>query len=271
MYEEQLKDIAVKFDLHLRRPAEALYSFHAAELLDEAGMRSFAESYKPLMKALDAGAVGAYFAGWLASVALAVQYSLSFYPAVPVIALSDLDIHLIPAGTYCRIAYSLRNLRMEAAPEDPEARACWRDRLLTELYRDTIGPLFETMTVVSGLPAGELWGQFPSKFNYYLEMFAAGNDNTKQVKRLQADYEALKGKLPGEIFGLRRNPFQVQVRWIQSLADPEQKVQMKTRCCLYYRTEGGSCCFTCPRLKEEERERQRTEYRQLASAAPATE
>ncbi len=265
MNEALSKELISKFDLHPSPPAEALHSFDAQELVLEEGMRYFIDCYRPLMKALDNQAVAAYFGSWCSSMALAVQYSVSMYSAVPVIALSRLSVHLIPSSGYCRIAFSLRDWEIQTVPKE-ESREAWRHEVLASFYRDTAAPLLRSMSRASGLSLGEIWGQLPTKFNYYMELFAADLQDSGQLGTLQADYDYLKHSLPAELFGMKRNPFDVVVRRIEALADPEQTVQMRNRCCLYYRTEGGSYCYTCPRLKEVERAARRAEFRQKAAS-----
>lgn len=267
MNETQLKDISSKFDLHTTPPEGILHSFVALELTNEETMRAFVGTYGPLMKAMDDRAVAAYFANWLSTLALAVQYSVTLYQSVPVINLSNLQIHLIPADGYCRVAFSLENSQMTESPVDEVEREAWRNEVLARFYRDTMAPLLNKMAEVSGLGTSEVWGQLPTKFNYYIEILAKEIVDPIVVRRLQEDYRYLIHNVPAEVFGISRNPFQVTVRTIEDIADPNKKVQMRNRCCLYYRTDGGSYCYTCPRLKEEERVARRRAYReQIASA-----
>ncbi|MBW4080519.1 (2Fe-2S)-binding protein [Paenibacillus sp. S150] len=266
MNEALTQELISKFDLHPAPPAEALHSFKATELVQEEGARTFIACYRPLMKALDDKAAGAYFGSYFSSVALAVQYSISVYSSVPAISLSNLTVHLIPADGYCRIAFSLQDWNIQAAPAE-ESRESWRNEILAGFYSDTAAPLLCSMSEASGLSLGEIWGQLPTKFNYYIELFTAGLQNSKLLYTLQEDYSYLKDGLPAEVFGLKRNPFLVKVRRIEALADPEQTVQIRNRCCMYYRTEGGSYCYTCPRLKEEERVIRRVEFRKKAASA----
>ncbi|MRN54460.1 (2Fe-2S)-binding protein [Paenibacillus monticola] len=268
MNETQLKDISSKFDLQPTPPEGTLHCFVALELTNEEKMRAFVGIYGPLMKALDDRAVAAYFANWLSMLALSVQYSVTLYDSVPDINLSNLQIHLIPANGYCRVAFSLKDWQMTEAPlADELRRETWRNETLVRFYRDTMAPLLNTMAEVSGLVASEVWGQLPTKFNYYVEILVKEIGDPTVVRRLQEDYQYLINNVPAEVFGISRNPFQVTVRTIEDLADPDKNVQMRNRCCLYYRTEGGSYCYTCPRLKEEERIARRRVYREKAALA----
>ncbi|AIQ47512.1 hypothetical protein R70723_17680 [Paenibacillus sp. FSL R7-0273] len=264
-----MKDFSSKFDLHPGIPEGTVYSFNAGEMADEAGMSAFVECYRPLIKGLDDKVAATYFAGAFGNVALAVQYALTVYSSVPVISLSALSVHLIPSQGYWRVAFSLEDWSFEPAPAEAGQRTEWRNEQLSQFYRDTAAPLLTMLSRVTGLAGGEIWGQLPTKFNYYLEVFTSGGLPVSLLDTLLDDYRYLCEEMPAEIFGLKRNPFQVKVRKIESLAEPDKTVNMRNRCCLYYRTEGGSYCYTCPRLKEEERSARRTEYRKTASAGHA--
>ncbi|MCL6458635.1 MAG: (2Fe-2S)-binding protein, partial [Gorillibacterium sp.] len=81
-------------------------------------------------------------------------------------------------------------------------------------------------------------------------------------KQLTADYEFLQQEIDPGVFGRRNNPFQIKMRMIESLHSPQQQVPMKSKCCLFMKTAGGTYCYSCPRLTEQERKEQRENYRQ---------
>lgn len=261
MNEAQIKDFGVKFDLHPVPPEGALHSFHVLELVQEQGMKVFVDNYRPLMKALDDRAVAAYFGGWMASVALAVQYSVTCYSSVLDLSPANLNVHLIPADGYCRVAFSLNEWKVERMTVGEQSRESWRHEVFARFYQETVSPLFRSISQVSGLSLGEIWGQLPSKFNYYIETFAAALTDTALRTRMEEDYRYLKDEMPAGVFQMARNPFHVKVHRIVSLEDPEQTMQMRNRCCMYYRTEGGRLCYNCPRMKEDERAARREEFR----------
>lgn len=256
-----------QFDLYVTPPEETLYSFSGLELNSEENMRAFIQCYGPLMHALEDKAVAAYFANWLANVAFSLQYSVSICHSALDINLSNLMFHLVPSDRYCRITFSLKEWVFVQSPIDQKEREVWRKDILTRFYRDTAGPLLSLMSQISGLSIGEVWGQLPTKFNYYVEAFEKKINDCKKLTRLKEDYRYLVNDLPPEVFGLSYNPFRVTVRKIEDLADPEKTISMRNRCCYYYSTVGGNYCYSCPRLKEEERTARRIEYReQMASS-----
>ncbi|MCL6604759.1 MAG: (2Fe-2S)-binding protein [Paenibacillus sp.] len=259
--DDLIQELATKFDIQLVVPEGTKYSFEAADLVKEENMREFIKCYRPMMRALDDTAVAAYFANWFSNVAMALQYSLSVYNAVPDMGLTNLVIHLIPTTGYCRVVYMIKQWKTSEAHLEGLEREEWRQHILEDFYRNAAYPLVRSMSATSGLALSQIWGQLPTKFNYYLEIMINGSDNADTKKQLEMDYEYLKYECSPDLFGLPKNPFQVEIRRIEDIADPEKTVAMRNRCCLYYLTEGGNYCYTCPRLKEEERAERREVYR----------
>ena len=266
MTDDQLiQELATKFDLQLITPVGSTYSFAADDLVKEENMRKFIDCYRPLMKALDDTAVAAYFGSWFSSVALALQYSLSIADSIPDLSLSNLDLHLVPSNGYCRVAYVIKQWKSESGPLDGLEREKWRQRVLSDFYQNTARPIIQSISTVSGLASGQIWGQLPTKFNYYMDIWTESINDDDTLQKLQNDYECLKNDISSDVFGLLKNPFQVKIRNIESLADPKKNVQMRNRCCLYYLTEGGDYCYTCPRLKEEEMAERRMKHKEQAT------
>ncbi|RXZ84807.1 (2Fe-2S)-binding protein [Paenibacillaceae bacterium] len=256
-----------KFGIRLLEASEAVYTVNAADLLNETHMRDFIAAYGPMMKALDDTAAAAYFSSWLSGIALAQQYMVSIYNTALDLSLANISVCLIPASGYTRIAFHLHQWRENEGPSASLARGFWREAVLTEFYGETMRPLMERLSAVSGLHIGQLWGQLPTKFNYYMAAFQKITRRESQRKRLADDYEYLKQELDPAVFGRSKNPFDVKPRMIEHLLDASQQVRMKNSCCRYIHTENGDYCYTCPRLKEEERAVLRRDYRAKASAA----
>lgn len=256
-----------QFGLYDTPPEGTLYSFSALDLTNEEDMSAFIQCYSPLMKALDNKAVAAYFSSWLANVAFSLQYSLSIHQTALDINLSNLMVHLVPSDGYCRISFSLKKWAIEQASSDQMDREVWRNDIITRFYRDTARPLLSLMSEISALAISEVWGQLPTKFNYYMETFEKKINDCNALTRLTEDYRYLVNDLPAEVFGLSRNPFRVTVRKIEDLADSGETIQMRNRCCYYYLTDGGAYCYSCPRLKEEERSTRRLEYRKKMASS----
>ncbi|MBY9079259.1 (2Fe-2S)-binding protein [Paenibacillus sp. HN-1] len=261
------EEFAQLFDIHTAVPEGAAYSFSAREIAEPEGMDRFMDIYVPMMKALERKAAGAYLANWIASPALALLYGLSAGGAAVGMELSSLTLHLIPSKGYCRVAWSVGEWIETPLGEDREAQKGDIVSVLKQFYQETAGPLIREASRASGLSITDAWGQLPTRFNYYESMLEREESDPTTV-RFRESYQLLKD-LPADIFGLHRNPFKVEVRYTEDIADPGKRVQIRNRCCLYYCTEGGSLCYICPRVSERERNRRREENRLRAGSAAA--
>ncbi|MDF2715738.1 MAG: (2Fe-2S)-binding protein, partial [Paenibacillus sp.] len=138
----------------------------------------------------------------------------------------------------------------------------WLERVLTEFYEKTVRPVYETAAVIGGVDAGQMWGLLPTRFNYMTEQWLLAEESESIRAVISGDYAFLKHEMPAAVFGRNKNPLDVKIRWIEDLKDPCKQLRMKNVCCQYYRTEGGYYCYTCPRIKESEREERRIKARQ---------
>lgn len=255
-----------KFSILLLNDENAVYSVNAADLLDPAAMHKLVTLYASRIKALDPTAAAAYFAGSFANVALALQYTVSVYNTAIDFSLSNLIIELIPEETYTRVAFCLRTWREEEGPADKEQREDWLQKVYTTFYGDTARPLFDRLSAETGLHIGQLWGQLPTTFHYYLDVFSS-ELRQSTVTRLLADYTILCHQMDPAVFGCRKNPFDVRIRMVESLQSPDKLIRLKNKCCLYVKTDGGSYCYTCPRLTEADRAERRRMFRKHSIAS----
>lgn len=242
-----------QFYVTTKKQENPLLSLQASELIKPQNMDALIQLYAPLIKAKEVAAAGTYFCGWLGGLALGYQYMISVWNCSLPMSLDELTIELYEDGDYHKFAFVCQDSQPSLAPADGPARNSWREQQLHDFYQSTMLPIIEAMAAATGNSLGDLWGQLPTKFNYYLDILASSLTDSVARERLEEDYRFLKEEMEGEVFGLNKNPFHVKIRWIQDLRDPEKKVRMKNQCCLYYQTEGGYYCYTCPRLKESER------------------
>ncbi|WP_201318449.1 IucA/IucC family C-terminal-domain containing protein [Paenibacillus sp. EPM92] len=253
---------------HIRRedPEHLICSIPAAELLERPNMQQFLELYGTRIHALEPAACAAYFSGWLGYAAFAQQYALSFHNQALDLSLSNFVVQLHVKESYTAISFKLVREAAQPAPAGEAERTAWLRRTLTELYGTTFRPLLEAASEAAGIEVGQLWGQFPTKLNYLMDDLLAEAEEHELRERIAEDYNRLRQELNSEVFGRAKNPLDVKIRWMEDLKDPDKRIRMKNACCLYYRTEGGFCCYTCPRLTEEQREERRTQARKTAIA-----
>ncbi|MBP1990020.1 IucA/IucC family C-terminal-domain containing protein [Paenibacillus eucommiae] len=255
------------FYIHLQEPEKAVFSMNAADMLNEDNMQSLVSYYGSHMKAIEDTAPAAYLASWFGGLALALQYTASLHNMALDFSLRNISVHIIPDDGYVRIAFQLHERIEEKAPELEADRPAWRERVFSSLYGDTLRPLFEQLSETTKLNAGQLWGQLPTKFNYYMDGFEEATSELLVKERLADDYRFLKLELNPAVFGRSKNPFDVKIRFVEHILEPDKQVRMKNACCRYIYTEGGTYCYTCPRMKEEERAEKRESYRARVGSA----
>ncbi|MEK8131984.1 (2Fe-2S)-binding protein [Paenibacillus filicis] len=249
------------FYIRQEDPEQLLWSSPAAELLQPGVMNSFLELYGQRIKALEPAAAAVYMGSWLGFLALGQQYVLSAHNRCLDMSLDNLVIQLYEKDSYTLVSFKLGEGPEGSAPEELSAREGWLGATLEALYGCTLRPLLAAIAEASGVEIGQLWGQFPTKFNYYIDYLTSGDSPAELKERIQEDYRYLRQELPAEVFGRKKNPLDVKVRMIESLKEPGKQMRMKNACCLYYRTEGGQYCYSCPRMKEEERAKRREQAR----------
>lgn len=254
------------FYISLSDKADALCSVSAAELLQPDRAQSFVKQYGEAIGALEPAAAATYFAGWFSGMALAVQYAVSLCNASFDASLAGLTIQMVYKEGRCALCFRLRDGTVRVAPEGEKERTAWRDRILTAFYRDTVRPLYEAIAAAAGCDVGQLWGQLPSRMANQTEQWRKTEPGNGILYRISEDVRFLKDGLDPVVLNRRKSPFDVKLRYIESVKDPEQTIPMKSSCCMHYRTGNGVYCYTCPRLTEEQRAARLAELR---SAVPA--
>ncbi|MCL6625186.1 (2Fe-2S)-binding protein [Alicyclobacillus shizuokensis] len=247
--------LRLEANLHFdeRDQPDAVLSVPARDLLNAKGARRLLTEYAACIRARTLQPAAAYFSGWLADIALAQQFFLSIGNRSLDLSLDNLQIELYQAGGYYAFSFRLHRWAESALPEDTASRMQARTRVLGKVYVGTMRPLLESLAATSSMGAGQLWGQLPSRFYTFREvLFAKAKDQDTQ-RRVQEDLDALRA-LPSAVFGRNKNPFSVRIRLIDDGADATRCIPIRTSCCLYYQTEGGQYCYTCPRLRPEQRQ-----------------
>lgn len=244
--------------------SDADFSVNAADLLHKDNMDEFIRGYSSRIKALEPAAAAAGFCSWFRIVAVAQQYAVSVFDAALDLSLSNLAIQMYWKDGWNWVSFKLGEPRQFGFTQGTRER--WREEVLTAFYREQVRPLIESIAASTGTNAGLLWGQFPSGFHYYIDQFLNEAENDTQRRQIEDDYQFLVRGLDGEVFGRTKNPFDVKIRLIDNPRDPGKPMRMKTTCCMFYRTEGGTLCYACPRMTDEEREARKAQMLAKARA-----
>jgi ferric iron reductase protein FhuF len=237
-----------------------IFSMSIASLCGREEMEELLSLYTPILQAEDVKATACAIVRWLAGPAVAHQAYLSVMNQAIDMSPDNLYIQVYPAnGTY-RFSFKIQDWKVIDAPTDEIDRKTWFIKQVSSFYSESIRPLLENLAKTAQMNVGQLWGQLPRKFDIYIDLLKQKYTDSIIVNRLEKDYEILK-LLPSQAFGRKRNPFHVKTYKVESIDDPNKFVPIECTCCLNYLIKGGEFCFTCPRLKNEEREEMRINYR----------
>ena len=256
-----MEHLEQKFPICLQDREGVLFAHSVQELVQEGSLSRLLDLYGPLIQSKATAATALSFCGWFIGVAVAMQYSLSVWNVAPDFAPEKVIVQVWQADQRFGIAFKIDGWSELAAPVRAEERAGWRNQVLARFYGKTVRPLVEALAKAANVQPAQLWGQFPTAFLYYVDTWCNGEPDAEIQQRVRDDYRSLVNQLDGAVFGRTKNPFDVTIRWIESLESPDVAVRMKTACCLYDCLEGGTNCYTCPRLKEEDRAERRAQYR----------
>ncbi len=264
--------IAENYGVMLESHTDPLFTMAGQLLLTEKGMQELITAYSPLMKALEPAAAGAYLISRLGGLNAAMQYMIThdeLFDLSP--ELWSLQMYRSEKG-FIEFRIVLQELRKLNGPPCG-LRSEWREEHLSHWYAGTIRPIAEAIAVAVDIDINHLWKIIPMRLRFIFGQWKEASTSEEWHARYEEDYLFVTKELKGEVFGRLRNPLYVKVVTLDypgNPGEPDTKIKMKTACCMYYRTEGGQYCYTCPRMKPQEREERKEQLRvQFAEAAVA--
>jgi len=262
MTNDHLAGLQEMFHITLEDREGALFSMTAEDLLDQENAKHFLRIYASCIKSPELQPAAAYFGGWFGFVAFALQYMLSVENKRIDLSLSNITVQLYPKGQYFPLSFKINRWSERVLPASETERTRSRYQALADFYGKTVRPLFEAVSAAAEIHVGQLWGQLPARFYYFKNNLLDNMEDAGLRTRITDDYNALVHELEPTVFGTKKNPFNIKLRMVEDIRDPQKQVPLKSACCLYYKTEGGEYCYTCPRLKEEKRQAMRDKFRE---------
>ncbi|WP_028563237.1 hypothetical protein [Paenibacillus pinihumi] len=242
-----------KFFLTLNEPEEIIFTIPASDLLKEESMKHLIGTYGMLIQARECSATAAFFISWYAGVCGALQHMLYRGDELVLdLSLSKLSVQLYNCGPYPRFSFKINELQYHKAPI--QNRDDWIRELLDSFYRVNITPVIQSLAESVQMNVIPLWGQIVNTMYAQIEEELAGASDEKVWKRIISHFELLKRGVMSSAFGLRKNPFDIKRIFVEHPTIPDQKVAIKTACCLACCLNGDfGYCYECPRLKEKDR------------------
>lgn len=245
--------------ISLKSREDAVFSIPMTDVFDEGRLATLLDAYMTSLKTSDLRVAAVSFCRWYAFLAVGVQYFMSVDNVDVDLSLANIGVEMYPTTYGYWFSFPVRKWSTEPGPENPVEREAWKRQVISEFYGDTVKPMLEVLSEVTGAGIGQLWGQFPSRLIWFAGTLSASWDVCVR-QRIAQDYEYLQN-CPADIFGRKRNPFSVNLRWIESMEDPNKQVYVFPACCLNYARQSGEHCYACPHLTEEQRAGRRQKFR----------
>lgn len=250
VYFEQLEE---KYFLTLHEPNDTVLTMPASDLILAENMIRLIDTYGPLIKAAERSTTAAFFCSWYAGVCGAMQSMLFDGDGVILdLSLRNISVQLYAGAQYPLFSFKINEVRYIKNPNMD--RDAWCKEVLYSFYKDHVKPLIEILSQLAQISVISLWGQIINTLYDQMENELVGALDEENKNRILDHYKILTHGVDASAFGLRKNPFDVKLRFIEDPDKPDQKMLVKTSCCLAYRldTEFGYC-YTCPRLKDKDR------------------
>lgn len=249
-----------KFYIARAHKPHAIYTVRGEGLLDQQEAGRLMKLYAELIKAKVPEAAGTYFCGWLGGLCAAVQYLLSHHHTALQLGLNNITLQLyLDEREKPSFAFVLHD---ETYDENTGDRDSWREAVLTRFYSQTVKPVIEALADAVRVDPSILWGVMPTGVYYrYEEMLQLAADNDTLSAQIKDDFECMVHGIQGRVFGRKKNPFHISFKSIPCWKNPKEQIRQKAGCCLYYQTEGGTYCYTCPRINAQTREQRKQELR----------
>lgn len=262
------EQVGVTTELH----PQPLFAIAGSRLSTESGMQELISAYSPLMKALEPAAAGAYIISRISVLNMAMHEMLINDELIDLAPeLWTLQIYKHDKG-HAEFRYVLHDIRYLEGPREGERRA-WREELLCHWYGTHLRPIVEAAALAAHMDITHLWKLFPIRLRYRFDHLKEQAGCEQEQLRIEEEWTFVTKELSGQVFGRAENPLNVKFMHLDypgAPGEPDKQMRMKTACCMFYCTEGGHYCFTCPRMKPSEREERKVQIREkLAQEAMA--
>ncbi|MBD2868066.1 hypothetical protein [Paenibacillus arenilitoris] len=269
MSDKMLDILESRYEIFVSDRDNIAFSCPASELLDAGKLKKLLELYTPMVKGTEQAVGEVYMTSWFRGPMLGLLYMLSAWNRSLDLSLDNLTVQIYSSvyngKSYYRCGFLMDRSEWREGPAEQDANAEWAKEEISRFFEHTVRPVFETIASVGTQKTAMLWSQLPTSLEYGFDLMM-NSEESESVKELARRNYGLAKALEGERFGRSKNPLDVKFRMTESMTEEGKQVRMKFGCCLYYLVEDGYYCFTCPRLKESERDRRRAEFRAAKQA-----
>ncbi|AJS58245.1 hypothetical protein [Paenibacillus sp. IHBB 10380] len=242
-----------KFFLTLNKLENIVLTIPALDLLKVENMKHLIDTYGTLIKARERSTAAAFFISWYAGVCGAMQYMLYRGDELLLdLSLSNLSVQLYAGDHYPLFSFKINEARFSQVPIMD--RDDGYKKSLDSFYREQVTPVIQILSQLAQINVIPLWGQIVNALYAQMEEELIEASDEKSRTRIIYYFKLLTHDVDASAFALRKNPFDIKPNFIQHPNIPDQKMLMKTACCLAYCLDSEfGYCYACPRLKEKDR------------------
>lgn len=235
-----------------------VYSTPAAQLLMPDTMDDLLRRGRDMLNGLGPDIALSFLGLAFFGIPAAVHTFMWQYDHILDLSLDNLTVQLESHHDHAHLVLKIDEVRWKKLPEDGRDDAIVAE--LTGLFRHTVGPVIEAAAACAGLKPDLVWNQFGARMVSVSDFITRHAPNESLIEKYKHDLTLLHN-LGADVFNRRKNPYAHNPRYVESPYKPEEKVIIRSSCCMWYRRENGVKCYTCPMLSESQREEMKDEIR----------
>ncbi|RED64638.1 (2Fe-2S)-binding protein [Cohnella lupini] len=238
------------FHISVKGSDNPLISVPVADILVHETMKDLLQRGSALVKGIGLE-IGVSFIG-LAFFGLAAtkQLIMTQYDRILDLSMENLTIQLESHGDHAHVVFKIGELKWTDLPAEGRAEAVQSE--WARYFADTMNPLIEAAAAAAGLKSPLIWNQYGARAAYLMDYVRKMIPEGPLRDRVNEDFSLLEN-MPGETFNRRKNPYVHTPCYLDSPYEPGGQIILRSACCMYYKRESGTKCYTCPILKDDER------------------
>ncbi|TMV45676.1 hypothetical protein FE783_28760 [Paenibacillus mesophilus] len=236
-----------------------VFSVPAAQLLKPDIMKDLLSRGRDMLKGLGLDIAVSFTGLAFFGIPAAVHTYMWQYDHVLDLSLGNLTVQLETHDDHAHLVLKIDEVRWKPLPETGRDEAIITE--LTGLFLHTVTPVVEAAASCAGFKPDLIWNQFGARMISVNDYVARHAPNEALKEKYMHDRALLLALAP-DMFNRRKNPYVHTPRYIESPYKAEEKLIVRSSCCMWYRKENGVKCYTCPILNETQREEMKCKIRE---------
>ncbi len=222
----------------------------AIHLLDDRRGRAFVKEVGKALQSPNAVVSASIFLKRYLALVTGALYSMTFHNHGLNIGLENLV--LTAEDSWKTVSFSLKT--PEGLGYHTGERSEWREKIVRHISNDNLQPLITALSAQTGVSPNLLWSHAAYSIHHYYRTWMKEAETDALLQRIEEDFLYLKEIEDPQMFGsCEKNPIGTTFIEVAHPAKPGELVRLRNNCCLAHSLPKGKCCYTCPKLDEEER------------------